>query len=364
MSDIHTVDGVDVLYGFAGNSVMRSASGVDRGSPNILMTSPNKKATVNFVKKLEDGTLLVGLENADGAGVAKIYKGTPEVWNSSTTIFDVQWTEVLACESKNLRFSMWFGLSIYKNIVVVGEYGSNNVARNVYMSKDYGNTWSKIFTAELDNTGAGVHIHDVCYDPYSDVIWICTGDGYWAQNVYFSYDGGTTWHKNYGYKESPSQFTQILPLPNCILFTSDNTEHMAVYRCMRDQVHRRMEHLDLELAYSYYDNYDAESPIGTNGCVVYGKDACVYFGWAERYDVAKTNSPVIATKDGHTFYEVWSDEDTSAMSSGYCGIYGVYGVSGKGNIAISYTNSETNTTDRHSIVMQAPAWKSWETMFE
>lgn len=356
LSDIRTVDGVDVLYGFSGASVVRSANGTNCGSPHILMTTPFSGGTVNFIKKLDDGTLLAGVENAGGTGYAKLYKGTAEVWNTSTLKFDVTWTEVFALDTSGVYFSMWFGLSIYKNIIVVGEYGAHNVARHVYISRDYGNTWNKIFAAELDDSGAGVHIHDVCYDPYSDVIWICTGDGYWAQNVYFSYDGGATWNKNYGYKESPSQFTQILPLPNCVLFTTDNTKHMAVYRCNRADIRAKKTHLDLELAYTFYDNYDAESPIGTNGCVVYGKDACVYFGWAERYDVAKTKSPVIGTKDGYNFFVVWENETVTATTSSYNGIFGVYGVSDNGNIAISYVNKEDGTTGKHSIIMQAPEW--------
>ena len=192
------------------------------------------------------------------------------------------------------------------------------------------------------------------------MLWLCTGDGYWAQNVYFSYDMGTTWNKNYEYRESPSQFTSILPLPNCILFTSDNMKHMAVYRCNRSTLKNKPNHVELEEAYVFYDNYNAESPIGSNGCVVYGKDACVYFGWTEREDVAKTKSPVIGTKDGYNFYTVWEDTDAmipvSGNTSSYVGIYGVYGVTKNGNIGISFTKTESGTTGRHSIVMEAPEW--------
>ena len=191
------------------------------------------------------------------------------------------------------------------------------------------------------------------------MLWICTGDGYWAQNVYFSYDMGTTWNKNYEYKESPSQFTNILPLPNCVLFTSDNAKHMAVYRCDRITLQDKPTRIDLNEAYVYYNDYNAESPIGTNGCVAYGKNACAYFGWTERLDVVKTKSPVIGTKDGYNFYEVWNCGENFNRVSGsmtFVGIYGVYGVTDNGNIGISFVKSEDGTTGKHSIIIPVQEW--------
>ena len=357
LSDIKTVDGKEVLYGFSGGGIVRSSNGDDKGSPNINISRPTSNGTVNFIKKLDDKTLLVGYESVDG--YSRIYKGTPETWNASELKFDSTWSEVLVAETRGQRWSMWFGLSIHKNIIFVAEYGEHNVARNAYLSTDYGKTFTKVFTAEIDISGAGVHIHDVCYDPYSGMLWLCTGDGYWAQNVYFSYDMGTTWNKNYEYRESPSQFTSILPLPNCVLFVSDNSKHMAVYRCDRITLQNKPTHIELNEAYVNYNDYNAESPIGTNGCIAYGKDACAYFGWTERLDVVKTKSPVIGTKDGYNFYEVWNCGENFDQVSGsktFVGIYGVYGVTENGNIGISFVKQEYGTTGMHSIIMPVQEW--------
>ena len=360
LSDVKTVDGKDILYGFSGSGIVRSLNGNDKGSPNINIVSPTSEiGTVNFIKKLDDGTLLVGYENVNG--YCRVYKGTAESWDVSNSRFNSTWEEVLVAETANQRWSMWFGLSIHKNVVFISEYGDNNKARNAYISSDYGSTWKKVFTAGLDEMGAGVHIHDVCYDPYSEMLWVVTGDGYWAQNVYFSYDMGTTWNKNYADHESPSQFTNIIPLPGCILFTSDNTKHMAVYRCNRFTLTSKPTHIELEEAYVFFDNYDAESPIGTNACVVYGTHACAYFGWTERADAAKTKSPVIGTRDGYNFYVVWENDEAFTHIDGattYVGIYGVYGVTENGNIGISFAKSESGTTGMHSIIMEAPEWCS------
>lgn len=357
LSDIKTVDGKDILYGFSGGGIVRSSNGDDKGSPNINISRPTSNGTVNFIKKLDDKTLLVGYEGVDG--YSRIYKGTSETWNASELKFDSTWSEVLVAETRGQRWSMWFGLSIHKNIIFVAEYGEHNAARNAYLSTDYGKTFTKVFTAEIDISGAGVHIHDVCYDPYSGMLWLCTGDGYWAQNVYFSYDMGTTWNKNYEYRESPSQFTSILPLPNCVLFVSDNSKHMAVYRCDRITLQNKPAHIELNEAYVNYNDYNAESPIGTNGCIAYGKDACAYFGWTERLDVVKTKSPVIGTKDGYNFYEVWNCGENFDQVSGsktFVGIYGVYGVTENGNIGISFVKQEYGTTGMHSIIMPVQEW--------
>jgi len=55
------------------------------------------------------------------------------------------WTQVLNATSNLASFPNDWGFSEYGNIVVVTECGSRANARLVYLSKDYGKTFTMIF---------------------------------------------------------------------------------------------------------------------------------------------------------------------------------------------------------------------------
>ena len=76
---------------------------------------------------------------------------------------------------------------IREGLVVVTEYGGqsnqastnvNNGASRVWVSLDYGQTWREIFNLLKTYGTKNQHMHGVAYDPYSDNILMCFGDGY------------------------------------------------------------------------------------------------------------------------------------------------------------------------------------------
>src|SRR5690606_27549096 len=68
---------------------------------------------------------------------------------------------------------------------------------------------------------ANAHIHSATYDPYENMIWVCSGDGATAQMIFYSKDMGNTWHFATRLRYLENQSTVIIPLKNCVLFTSD-----------------------------------------------------------------------------------------------------------------------------------------------
>ena len=101
-------------------------------------------------------------------------------------------------------------------------------ARRLFMSTDFGETWSQIFDIYTDpeyKYGHGLHLHAAAYDDEWDRIWLLTGDntgdglkisGYPTKTqVCYSDDRGASWQwlEAIPYLEPdgvPSQFTSIM----------------------------------------------------------------------------------------------------------------------------------------------------------
>lgn len=106
--------------------------------------------------------------------------------------------------------------------------GANSQGREVYLSKDFGATWDRIFYKDtatmVDSTN--YHIHDVAFDQYSDCILISIGDGA-NRNILYSYDYGETWKEMFDesiYNENnwaPIHPTSIIIFPDGYAFGSD-----------------------------------------------------------------------------------------------------------------------------------------------
>jgi hypothetical protein len=349
----------NVVYGYAGPSIFKSSKlggNIDNGA--ALKTF--SKCTINVIKKLDTGKILVGLHNTE--------TDYAEIWLSDDK--EETWTKVLDGSNASLGtptpgnyFAMWFGHSFYRNICLLAEYGKHNDARRVFMSTDYGETWKTVFTANqapLTDGNAGTHIHDVTYDPYSNIIWICTGDGVHSHNVYWSKNMGKTWNAILkSSKTAPSQFTQIIPLPNCILLVSDNAQHAGVFRINREVLNNGTISLaDIEPAFFLEAAYNAESPIAVQYGIDY-KTGAVYFGWCERGDVAKMIPSVIATANGYDFFTVWRGNKVPEGSTGYYGVTHISGASANGKIAVSlYTDDNYVSNKYHTVTFDAPSWSA------
>jgi hypothetical protein len=83
----------------------------------------------------------------------------------------------------------------YDNVILIGSYEVIPDACEVYLSLDYGATWTKIFD-QTDvlryDPAVRLHNHGLLYDPYDSRIWVTTGD-IAHYNTYYSDDWGVTW---------------------------------------------------------------------------------------------------------------------------------------------------------------------------
>lgn len=215
--------------------------------------------------------------------------------------------------------------SHHENVVVVGEYGpkigtagATDAARYVYLSRDYGQTWTLIYDL-LDNpdlaSTTGIHLHGVAYDPYWDRIWVTYGD---AENgTVFSDDFGATWHTAHhsSYVSGQHQVVGILPMPKCVLFGSDGPPN-GVSRIDRSQGKHDGEYT-MTAAYQL----DESSSITILCQSVWrarrlGDDAPGVLAFT-----AGETGPgpwrVLVTPDGYTWHEAWTDDtDTQANAPG------------------------------------------------
>lgn len=118
-----------------------------------------------------------------------------------------------------------FGHEAYRNIVILSSYGINadRGANEVYLSTDSGATWKKIFTGTITGDPLMYHLHDVCYDPYRNRIWLSIGDNN-NSNIFYTDDYGGTWTAlSTPNNDQFLQVTQIAAFDHGVVFGTDAT---------------------------------------------------------------------------------------------------------------------------------------------
>jgi hypothetical protein len=213
---------------------------------------------ISAVRKLASGKLLV-TTNAGQLFVSD----TSEA--NFTLILDI------GASGSGLMFTEAFGLTAWQNLIAVAEYGNQGygVAIHAYLSNDGGATFNQFFTAPAPT---GYHNHDIAYDPYEDLFWICGGDGTTARAIYFSPDRGVTWFRAQPAGKAPLQASQILPLPECVLFVGDDWR-VGVLRYDRPPggTPRRNDALNFDVALVAVEEWNGDAvPIAIHGCVTHG----------------------------------------------------------------------------------------------
>lgn len=219
----------EVLFGNLGGQLLQSKDEWETTEQiGDLLPRP-----IDGVRELSTGELLVSTSSEETAGGtrAKLYKtvGYNREDPSETTF-----TQVLESLTDMAQFNNHWGFSVYENVVVVSEYGQwdETGARRVYLSTDYGDTFSQIFDLlTTEATGRppikpNAHVHSCCYDPYYNRIWITVGDRP-NSGVYYSDNLGESWV--FVENSHVTQFTTVTVLPSCVLFGSDDTSSSGIY---------------------------------------------------------------------------------------------------------------------------------------
>lgn len=319
-------------YGVTGNAFVKS-NDYGENWETIFQVGDDR---ARQIKALDDGTLL--LVTRDG----KVYKGGENESN---------FTETLSLISPDVVLAESLGLDVFENYVFIVEYGNKggeDPPRRAFMSNDYGTSWKMIFEEEVR---PDFHIHDIAFDPYEELVWIVTGDNYQNSNVIVSDDFGGEWHYVYEYGECPSQFTGILPMANCVLFTTDN-RHDAVYRWNRSEKgFDSLARIILEPAFTIIRENPGSESFGTIGYVDHNGDGSAYFGYIQHHSNIRRKATVWATKDGYNFYSIWTSADFPESETGFVGITHVSGLDEEGYLAIGLTGLGIN-----SLRLKKPDW--------
>lgn len=275
----------------------------------------------SWCEQLDNGELLVSV--GTNPSPRSLYVSTG--WGTGT----VTWEKTLTAVAPYAYFAEAWGVSHHANIVLVAEYGPktptwNGVtvedpARRVWLSLDYGRTWTQIFDLiQYLQTDRGIaaptgqHLHGVAWDPYWDRIWVTFGDD--TNGTVFSDDLGKTWNTadwgpNYS---SPRQAVGIVPMKDCILLGSDGTPN-GVWRIDRAPG-KHSGAYTIEDAWTVPDDQgrlthlcQAIQRVPTPG----GSDA-ILFGFGTETRPGRTF--IVGTRDGYHFTQVW--QDTLELTAG------------------------------------------------
>jgi hypothetical protein len=197
-----------------------------------------------------------------------------------------------------------YGHFVYGQYAMYNEYGAEP-ADNAYFSSDYGVNWTKVLTLPADAVpGDQNHMHNVAYDKYDDILWVCNGDT-GNRMIWWSIDHGATFSQlgAFGSFGSAGNMIQIIPLPEGIIFTTDATTTGA-YRLARRADRSAYVISDLTLVQTVAV-VAGSLPVGSRPVVVYGDEACTYFSF-EFFDSAHSNalSHIYATRNGLTFFDI------------------------------------------------------------
>lgn len=303
-----------------------------------------------WAREMSNGELLVSV-GENGSTLRSLWVSSGWKTGSPT------WSKKLTAVSPNSYFASAWSVNIHENVVLAAEYGpktpvwngipTTNPASRVWMSTDYGQTWTLVFNLidylindrGLTNTN-DQHLHGVAWDPYWSRIWVTFGDN--TNGTVFSDDLGATWKTaNWGPTfQSPWQAVGIVCLPDCILFGSDGPPN-GVWRINRSQG----KHSGLyafEAAWTVPNDQGLLSHLCQAIVKISGLGGdTVIFGFGTETKVGKTMA--VVTRNGWDFYLLWLDD--LVLGAGR-GIRTIAGPSSHGTLIIgSYDERGSNWSE-------------------
>lgn len=270
-------------------------------------------ADVRQVREMLDGSLVVALRD----GTIWTSNEAQDSWSQATFEDGSTPFEMI---SPGAHVQYGFGLDWWGDILVAGEYGSGT--NKVYLSGDRGRTWKHIFTNPDPTPG---HIHDVAFDPYEGIVWVCAGDGGRQNRIFYSCNYGYTWQQipvDYNFRS-----TNIIPLPDCVLFGSDDTKGMYIARYDRHAGGTSGQVVKPEVSWSCARQWYGGTPWMTHAAITHDADNPVaYFGFLQGGGNIYAPSIIWKTNNGKKFIPVWIEprlpQHNNAIHVGILGTYG------------------------------------------
>jgi|LSQX01.2.fsa_nt_gb hypothetical protein len=335
---INWLNDAGVVYGSEGSTLYKTSDWLATSWVQVHTFASN----IRQVREMPSGSLVVALLNG-------------QMWKSD----DIQGTWAQATftdgvtpfqmESDTAHVQYGFGLDWYDNVMVAGEYGVNT--KNCYLSTDQGSTWKKIFTSPDPGVS---HLHDVAYDPYEGLVWVTTGDGATQKRVFWSADFGENWEQIP--RDMPLRSTQIICLPERVLFGSDDYYGMYVWSHERPERGTQGTEVKPELVWSPAKKWHKGTPWMTRAAVTYGSKASAYFGFLQESGV-EVPSIVWGTVDGKSYTPLWVEPKIpERISAPQVGILGCYGPDNENNLAVRLV-SLYNGEEEQLLKIKLSAWE-------
>lgn len=279
--------------------------------------------TIDIVRVLDDDSMI--LETRSGV----LYRST----DGGATA-----TEVYAPASGYVP--QWSGIDTYGPFVLFAPY-SNNTDCKIFLSTDYGKSgsWSEIFNG---STGGMGHCHVARFDPYENIIWTAWGDHRPRETIVFSDDFGRTWQTLPDNKYM--RVTNIMPLPDCVLFGSDEMFWMGTYRHVRPECGTSQHKVLPEFHWAAKKGSEDNAPNiwSTKPAIVYGKDGIAF--WSYRQSGCPILPAQVYASKGEKVVSIWCDTVIPNGTNTGSGIEAIYGPDNNGNLLVQmhrYTSGGT-----------------------
>lgn len=203
-----------------------------------------------------------------------------------TTTTDGAWFDQISCSSYTAGAL---------DLVLLGEYGRRGTEpKHLWLSTDGGQTYQIIHQTPVIDTGVNSHVHCAVYDPYRERIWCGIGDGGNA-TLDWSDDMGQTWDSH----PEPLQPTSILPMADRTIFGIDESWMTTGAYQIADGVPftQRVFELDQNAGSYQYGISGVTLDDGQVGYMPFPRQ------------LGSNPHKVMATGDGLTWHEVYSDQD-------------------------------------------------------
>lgn len=226
------------------------------------------------------------------------------------------WETVLTSDSG--KSSSIFGWDLHDNNVFASFYGTHdgtNPPRHAYRSRDYGATWEMVFSKPISEmvNPSNFHIHDICFDPWANRIWVSCGDSE-NSNIYYSDNNGVDWKKVFD-TDGKLQPTHMTALPDRVVFGSDRYPNgIMVYHKNKHENNAIVKPDDLEFIFSpngkeeifdgaYAINQNVSTKLITKN---YPYNMLIPYtaGIYKAGEAPSQNVKIIATPDGENYYEI------------------------------------------------------------
>lgn len=323
-AQVTNTDGSGVKYGVSGGKIIYRAfdtTGAETGFEQIIFTPPEGWAILAtaFRYRFNNGRILIVCRNStlgkSGVFVSDLAEDTAKTF-----------TQVLEMEAS--PYSQW-GWDIWGDMVFIAEYdgyttpaGAGN-GRYIYMSRDQGLTWSTILDRLDETTGltigdpeAGMHFHDVGYDPWTNMVWACCGDGSSWANVLYTYDFGLTWYELFegGLGDNYMQFLCVCATPEYIILSTDHPGENGIYVMRKPQpLSRQGGEFTPDMLELCYLDHGREGFIDALFANFRYIDGCWYC--ASVNTTSPFNPTILTSANGYDWFELYRHERVATKTA-------------------------------------------------